>query len=194
MPQTVTVTKGKRPAGSGSWHAYAPGNDAYGDWLFTPAHSTYRGFDGNAVDYCEVAQESPGGPGRDSVVLMARESWWIATWVCSGVLRCSADIATPPKLIDNAWWFEDLELDLFLTRDGIYGVEDEDEFAAACSAGLIDRAEKLAALRAAEHLRLAFAPSSPLVLAGEVWLRRGVELALTPLPPPEDSVRTGRVS
>lgn len=185
MPQTRSVTKCKRPAGSGSWQAYELGNDAYGEWLFTPAHSTYRGFDGNSVGYCEVAQESPGGPGRDSVVLMARDTWWIATWVRNGVLRCSADIATPPQLIDNAWWFEDLELDPFLTRDGIYGVDDEDEFAAACSAGFIDRAEKLAALRAAEHLRAAFAPSAPLVLEGEVWLRRGVELALPPLPPPE---------
>lgn len=184
MPRIVTVTKRKRPQGTGSWQAYELGSDPHGQWLFTPAHSTYRGTDGQSVDFCEVAQAFPNGPGRDSVVLMPLDAWWTAAWTSGGPLRCSADIATPPQLSDGAWSFEDLELDPFLTRDGTYEVEDEDEFADAVAAGLIDASEEREALQGAADLRQAFRPGAPLVLAGEAWLRQTVERALPPLPAP----------
>lgn len=184
MQRIVTVTKRKRPQGTGSWQAYELGHDSYGHWLFTPAHSTHRGMDGETVGYCEVAQSFPGGPGRDSVVLMPHEGWWTATWTTGGQLRCSADIATPPTLTDNAWSFEDLELDPYLTRAGDYAIEDEDEFAEAIAAGLINATEEREAVRAAEDLRQAFTPDGPLVLAGESWLRQAVERARPPLPEP----------
>jgi hypothetical protein len=182
---TVTIAKYKRPTGSGSWQAYELGIDAHGAWLFTPARSTYRGDDGKTVAYCEVAQQSPQGPGRDSVVLMPHKEWWVATWVRGGKLRCTADIATPPVQVGAAWRFDDLELDPFLTRDGTYGVEDEDEFADACTSGLIEATEEAAALRAEDQLRKAFTLDAPLVSAGDAWLLRGIDLALAPLPAPD---------
>ncbi len=176
----VRVEKHKRPSGVGSWCAYHLGVDDHGVWLFTPAHSMFRSDTTEGVDSCEVAQDRLNGVGRNSVTLMPRGQWWVATWVQDAVNLCSADISTAPSFNHGVWRFEDLELDPFLRVDG-YGVEDADEFDEACAAGLISLVERSAAIEAEAQLRAAFVIGSGLVLAGADWLRYGIGLQLEPL-------------
>jgi len=57
------------------------------------------------------------------------------------------DISTPPQRSGAGWIFEDLELDPYVPRDGACGMDDEDELAAACAAGLITDDERVNAER-----------------------------------------------
>lgn len=79
--------------------------------------------------------------------------------------------------------FEDLELDPYLRRDGTFGVEDEDEVAAACEAGLLTNEQQLAAERAVELMRPEVTrPTSELLAAGLDRIATAVALGLAPLP------------
>lgn len=94
MNPIVRVEKHKRPSGVGSWRAYHLGVDDHGVWLFTPAHSMFRSDTTEGVGSCEVAQDRLNGVGRNSVTLMPRGQWRVATCVQDAVNLCSADIST----------------------------------------------------------------------------------------------------
>jgi len=127
------------------WSAYVLAEDDHGLWLHTPAGSLYRGEDGKSVGFCESAMD-PNGAGRPMVQLIPRSGWWIASWVGSNAeLPIAVDICTPPTLRDSEWTYIDLELDPYLTRDGLVGTDDWDQFLEACASGLIPRHEEDAA-------------------------------------------------
>lgn len=178
----VTVWKRKRPKGWGNWRAYDLGSDAYGTWVFTPAHSIFTSDDevGNPGS-CESAQDSQGR-GRHAVVLLPTDAWYVAHWVLDAEHVVSVDISIPPTRNGLHWEFQDLELDPFLLQDGTFGVEDEDEFEDACTAGLITEDERAAAERAVDDLRIEFSsPDSTLVEAGRRRLADAVLLGIAPL-------------
>lgn len=122
--------------------AYTWGADSYGTWLFTPAHSTYVSDDGAGhIGTCEVAQDNQRR-GRRSLVLLPATACFVADWVLNANHLVSVDISTPPTRSGAEWSFEDFELDPLVLQDGPFGVEDEDEFVAACGAGLITHRER----------------------------------------------------
>ena len=85
--------------------------------------------------------------------LIPREGWWIAFWcVRGGKSVISLDVCTPPTFIDGEWLYTDLELDPHAFADGRVEIHDEDEFLAACHAGLISRAEAREARAAAQEI------------------------------------------
>lgn len=152
----VTIVKRKRPAGVRSWRGYVVAEDERGTWVFTPAGSTHTGVDRDGLtSTLEVAQDVQGR-GRHSIVLLPHAAWFVAHWVLGSEYVVHVDIATPPRKSRAEWVFDDLELDPLLQRDGSYVVDDEDEFAVACAAGLISDTEREAALLAVESLRIEF--------------------------------------
>jgi len=152
----VTILKRKRPAGVRSWRGYGVAVDDRGTWVFTPAGSTHTGVDpGGLTSTSEVAQDDQGR-GRHSVVLLPHAAWFVAHWVLGSEYVVHVDIATPARESRAEWVFDDLELDPLLRRDGSFIVDDEDEFAAACAAGLISDTEREAALLAVDSLRTEF--------------------------------------
>ncbi len=156
--------------------------DSYGTWVFTPAHSTFIGDDGTGnVSTCEVAQDTERR-GRHSVVLLPTTGWFVAHWVLNADHVVSVDITTPPVRSGSHWSFEDLELDPFVLQDGTFDVEDEDEFAAACEAGLITNQERDAARHAVDVLREGLtAEASPLIKTGRRYLTDAAHRNLDPL-------------
>ena len=185
----ITVQKCKRPQGTGTWAAYVIDTDAFGTWVFTPAHSIFSSQDGATTGSCEVARDSEGR-GRHSLLLLPARGWFVAYWVLDADHVVSVDISTPPQSFGSWWRFEDLELDPFLTRDGAFGVEDEDEFETACDAELITSAERTAALDAVTWLEAQLTdPGSAFIEAGQRRLLDAIRLELPPLPM-VDSTRT----
>lgn len=178
----ITLWKRKRPVGCGRWQAYELDTDSFGTWVFTPAHSSFVGDDGAGnVGMVEVAQDADGR-GRDSLVLLPADGWFVAYWVLEADYVVSVDISTPPKRSGSHWTFEDLELDPYVLRDGTFGVEDEDEFAEACEAGLISPQEQRAARQAVNMLRTQLtAENSPFVEMGRRRLTEATQLVLQPL-------------
>ncbi|MEV4266221.1 DUF402 domain-containing protein [Kribbella sp. NPDC049584] len=171
------IRKRKRPSGSGLWPTYQLETDAFGTWFYTPAHSLYRGNNGET---CEVAQLGPGEPGEHSVHLAPHDGWWFAYFRRSGLLH--VDVSTPPALVGSEWTFEDLELDPFRRADGTIGTEDWDELAAAHAAGLITDAERKAAENAAHTLEHHFvAAVEPFGRVGWDRLAESIDLGLPPL-------------
>ncbi|MFZ7089354.1 hypothetical protein [Curtobacterium sp. RRHDQ10] len=83
------------------------------------------------------------------IVLLPHAAWFVAHWVLGSEYVVHVDIATPPRK-------SRAELDPLLQRDGSFIVDDEDEFAVACAAGLISDTERGAALLAVESLRIQF--------------------------------------
>lgn len=171
--ETVLVRKRKRPEGSGRWAAYALGEDGHGHWLYTPPGSLYRGERAGIAGECQVAQPDPALPGLPALQLIPRHAWWTAVWTRDdgrGIRRISVDVCTPPVLADGEWSYVDLELDLLGDEPGQVETEDEDEFVAACEAGLITGTEASAARAAAATVeRLIRDEAEPFGRAG--WAR-----------------------
>jgi hypothetical protein len=189
---TVGLRKVKRPAGAGVWRAYVLGKDEHGLWLFTPKGSRYRGVNqAGRVAELEVGQGNRDA-GCSVVGLVAPNAWWAAVWCdregCvpgrgDPLPYIAIDVCTPPVLMAGEWVFEDLELDLQRSEDGRVWIDDEDEFAYACEAGLISDVERIAARSAADELHQLLAVSAePFGTAGWDWLDYARGLGLTPLP------------
>lgn len=178
----VTICKHKRPQGWGRWLGYSLDIDEYGTWAYTPAHSTFLSDDeAGQRGRCEVAQDRQQR-GRPCVVLLSTSSWFVAHWVPADDYVVTVDISTPPTRSDQTWRYEDLELDPYLLPDGTFGVEDTDEFDAACAEGLITSEERRAARSSVARLREELtAPDSPLLEAGCRRLADAVRLGLPPL-------------
>lgn len=179
--QTVAIRKQKRPVGSGSWSGFVVDEDRYGAWVFTPAHSMFVGYDGIRHTSCEVAQDSTGA-GRDSLVLLPRDRWFVAHFVDGDDLLVHVDISTPPHRVGTTWIYDDLELDPFLTVSGEFGIEDEGEFEQSWYAGLISADEReFATLTAAWLAESIGHPDAPLVALGRSRLEKARTLGLRPL-------------
>lgn len=183
--ETVTVRKCKRPAGVGVWSGYPLTEDAAGLWVYTPAGSAYVSHDGVSYQTCEVAQDR-NGQGRDSLVLLPCDQWFVAHFVHDARLLAHVDIATPPRVHDGMWSYDDLELDPYLTADGMFGVEDEDEFLRAYHDGLVTEEERTAALYTLDWITAHLGRlDAPLILAGRDRLTEARTLQLPPLPSPD---------
>src|SRR5262249_44644195 len=156
------MRKIKRHGGIGRWPAYEFALDQHGRWLFSPKGTVYHGYPvGEAVIEIEVGQGNRS-EGLDVMHLVPHSEWWIASWYeLNGVRHVAADICTPAELIGDEWSYEDLELDPYWASDGRIGVEDEEEFEAACRGGSITIGEAAAARSATSDL------------VG--WLERGTE-------------------
>lgn len=171
------IRKRKRPRGCGLWPTYLMTTDAFGTWFYTPAHSLYRGDNG---EVCEVAQQSPGGPGEHSVHLVPHDGWWFAYFRASGLVH--VDVSTPPVLLGDEWTFDDLELDPFRRPDGTVGTEDWDELVEAHATGLVTDVERTAAEDAARILEHDLAAGvEPFGRVGRDHLTAATALALPPL-------------
>jgi protein associated with RNAse G/E len=146
------IRKVKRPDGIGRWPAFVVSEDSFGVWLYSPKGTIYRGRTGSIVTECEVGQ-GHRAEGRPVLHLVSRAAWWIAAWCFDGDRPViSVDICTPATLIDGEWHYVDLELDPHVFGDGRVEVLDEEEFRAACEAGLITPTEAIEARKSARQL------------------------------------------
>lgn len=148
--RTVFIRKVKRGGGEGVWGAYVVDHHEFGTWLFTPERSLLRWTaDGKIETCCSGVPDLPGAP---VLHLVPREGWWFARWQRLPRPHVAIDICTPAVLIESTWSYDDLELDLLIDGDERRELVDEEEFATACDAGLIDDAEAAAARCAADEL------------------------------------------
>jgi hypothetical protein len=147
--ETVVIRKTKRPEGMFRWPAYVISSDCHGLWLFSPKGTIFRGQSGTNIGECEVGQ-GDSEEGLPVMHLIPDRAWWIAAWFAE---KISVDICTPPTLIDGEWCYTDLELDPLAFSDGRVVIEDEDEFAAACEAGLISIGEAAKGRAAATEMK-----------------------------------------
>lgn len=147
---TVWIRKVKRGRGDGVWGAYVVDHDEFGTWLFTPERSLFRWSADGRIEICYSGVPEP--PGASVLHLIPHEGWWFARWQRLPRPHVAIDICTPAVLIDTTWSYDDLELDLLTCGDGRWELVDEDEFAAAREAGLIEDAEATAARDAADEL------------------------------------------
>jgi protein associated with RNAse G/E len=152
MLRKTIIRKVKRPDGVGRWPAYVVSEDSFGVWLYSPKGTIYRGRTGSIITECEVGQGHRAA-GRPVLHLIPRAAWWMAAWCFDGDEPViGADICTPPSLIEGEWRYVDLELDPHVFGDGRVEVLDEDEFRAACDAGVIVPTEAVEARKAAQEL------------------------------------------
>lgn len=180
--EQVYLRKCKRPTASGVWSAYVLAEDPDGMWLYTPAGSLYRGTNGDSVGYCESGMDSDGA-GRSTVHLIPSSGWWFATWIDGGDEPAVAiDICTPATRVGPEWTYVDLELDPYKQPDGTVGVDDWDEFVAACAAGVISRSEEAAARSATARLEEWLTDRvEPFGDKGSGWLNTARGMGLVPL-------------
>ena len=91
-------------------------------------------------------------------------------------------VSQPPSVVDGAWTYVDLELDLLSDAAGTVVVDDEDEFDERCDAGVISASDAQHARTATSemHARLAACDEPFGALAWE-RLRAALELDLAPL-------------
>jgi hypothetical protein len=162
----------------GVWAGYVIGEDEHGVWLFTPAGSRYQAeHNGTVIGVCEVGQGSR--PAGSAVMqLLPRSGWWVAhvygvhdpdlfAWPVElhgdrrGERAVAVDVCRPAVHRAGIWTYVDLELDVLGNGAGGVIIEDEDEFADACAAGVISTAEAVAARATAGELA--------------AWLTEGVE-------------------
>lgn len=143
--QTV-IRKLKRPATMYRWPAYAVHSDSHGLWLYSPKGTIHRGQVGETIGECKVGDPGDGAP---VIQLIPKSLWWTAMWCRESNASISVDICTPSVLDDDEWTYTDLELDPIRWRDGHISVDDEDEFATSCAAGLISSVEAASARFAA---------------------------------------------
>jgi hypothetical protein len=178
----VTLTKLKRPIGSGVWGAYSLGTDQFGAWLHTPTGSLYRGDDGYRTGVCAVAQGN-NGAGQPIVQLIAPGEWWIATWYPTAAAHdVTVDICTPAQFTDQTWTYTDLELDPWRSRDGTVSTDDWDEFHAACAAGRISPTEASEAKTATTAIEARLKQrDEPFGRVGATKLTAALALELAPL-------------
>jgi hypothetical protein len=109
--QWVRVAKQKYPARPrGEWEARLVAEDEHGVWLFAPAGDRNR-------------------HNMSGVQLLARDQWWVAWWWDDPRgWWTAADVATPARLVGDAWTYGDLEIDVVGDEQGFLEVVDEDEF------------------------------------------------------------------
>jgi hypothetical protein len=159
--RTTVLRKIKRSKGFARWSAYELKRDGFGLWLFTPQGSLFRADVGGTITECEVGQGArPAGLAVLHVIPFS--GWWMAQWTADAEgAFISVEVCTPPALVGGEWQFVDLELDPYKGPDGRVTIEDEDEFVAACDAGLVSPAEAAAARAAADEIAR--------------WLEQGVE-------------------
>lgn len=107
----VAVEKRKYPGRvRGSWEARAFAEDAHGLWLFAEAGVRNR-------------------HDLSGVQLLPADRWWVAWWWDDPEgWWCAADVATPARLVDGTWRYDDLEIDVVGNEGGFVMVVDEDEF------------------------------------------------------------------
>ena len=179
--KTTVIRKIKRPDGIGRWPAYVLAEDSFGSWLYSPMGCRYRGRSGETITECEVGQ-GDRAHGLPVLHLAPKIGWWFAAWHrLGGAAIIGIDVCTPPTRIDDEWRYTDLELDPHGFGDGRLELHDEDEFAAACEAGLISASEAAeASAAAAELLQGLREKREPFGRAG--WDRLDSALALQ-LPP-----------
>ncbi len=150
----TVIRKLKRPATMYRWPAYVVCSDRHGLWLYSPKGTVHRGQVGETIGECMVGLPTEGAP---VIQLVPTSYWWTATWCRESDMSISVDICTPAVLADGEWTYTDLELDPIRRGDGHVYVDDEDEFAAACAAGLISAAEaaraRAAAVSTVRHLQ-----------------------------------------
>ena len=179
--QTVVIRKVKRPEGMGRWPAYVMGGDRHGLWLFSPKGTIYRGQSGSEIAECEVGQGDREA-GLDVMHLIPDSGWWITAWCREHEVRIGVDICTPPRLIDGEWSYIDLEIDPALLSDGRVEIHDEDEFAAACKAGVISPDEAIEAQAAtAEIEQCLLNGTEPFGRVGWDRLEEALGLSLPPI-------------
>jgi hypothetical protein len=152
MMKTTVIRKIKRPGGMGRWPAYVLAEDSFGSWLYSPLGCVYRGQSGETITECEVGQGNRAR-GLPVLHLVPRVGWWFAAWYrIGGAAIIGIDICTPPTRINDEWHYTDLELDPHGLDGGRVELHDEDEFTAACEAGLISATEASEASAAAAEL------------------------------------------
>lgn len=155
------IRKIKRSKGFARWSAYEFERDVFGLWLFTPPGSLFRAQVDGTITECDVGQGTRPA-GLAVLHLIPLSGWWMAQWTTEGERSfISVEVCTPPAIVGGEWQFVDLELDPYRGSDGRVAVDDEDEFVAACEAGVISAGEATAARAAAAEV------------AG--WLYEGVE-------------------
>ena len=146
------IRKIKRSKGFARWSAYEFDRDGLGLWLFTPPGSLFRAEVGGAITECEVGQGTRPA-GLAVLHLIPPSGWWMAQWTAEGERAfISVEVCTPPALVGGEWQFVDLELDPYRGPDSRVIVDDEDEFVAACAAGMITSGEAAAARAAATEV------------------------------------------
>ena len=158
----IVMRKIKQDGGFRRWLTYDFAADSYGLWLYSPKGTIHQGHtvDGKVMEV-EVGQGNRA-EGLAVMHLIPKRAWWVAWWYeLDGVGRIAVDICTPPTMVDDEWSYVDLELDLHWSSDGVVGIDDEDEFVAACESGSITSDEAIQARSAATDL------------VG--WMRDGVE-------------------
>jgi hypothetical protein len=175
----TVIRKLKRPATMYRWPAYAVSRDRYGLWLYSPKGSIHRGQVGAKIGECKVGSPVDGVP---VIQLIPHSHWWTATWCREANTRISVDICTPPILDDDEWTYTDLELDPLLWADGHVDVDDEDEFAASCEAGLISDGEAASARSTTvDIVKRMQDGTEPFGLLGWERLDEALSLALPPI-------------
>ncbi len=180
--RTTVIRKIKRSKGFARWSANEFDRDGFGLRLFTPPGSLYRAEVGGAIAECEVGQGTRPS-GLAVLHLIPLSGWWMAQWTAEGAgAFVSMEVCTPPGLLGGEWRFVDLELDPYRGPDGRVVVDDEDEFAAACAAGLITPKEATAARAAAAEVEGWLTSSvEPLGQVGWEKLRDAAQRGLAPL-------------
>lgn len=180
--RTTVIRKIKRPKGFARWSAYELGRDGFGLWLFTPPGSLFRAEVEGAITECEVGQGARPS-GLAVLHLIPLSGWWMAQWTAEGKQGfISVEVCTPPALVGGEWQFVDLELDPYRGPDGRVVVDDEDEFVAACTAGVITSREAAAARAAATEVAGWLASSvEPFGQVGWEKLRDATQRGLAPL-------------
>jgi hypothetical protein len=180
--KTTVIRKIKRSKGFARWCAYEFEPDGFGLWLFTPQGSLFRAEVDGAITECEVGQGTRPA-GLAVLHLIPLSGWWMAQWTAEGEgAFISVEVCTPPVNVGGEWQFVDLELDPYRGPDGRVAVDDEDEFVAACEAGVISPGEAAAARAAAtEVVGWLEGGVEPFGLVGRQKLRHAVDCGLAPL-------------
>jgi protein associated with RNAse G/E len=147
------------------WHAWLDrlGEDEHGTWLAAPTGTAWR-----------RGYERPTTKFPPHVVLVPRQSWWVATFnAAPAVFDIYVDLATVAQWQADVVTMIDLDLDVVRRRTGgMAELLDEDEFAEhqvafGYPAEVID-----AAMTTAEKLMAQVASDEPFTTAYQAWLAR----------------------
>ncbi len=145
------------------WHAWLErlGEDEHGVWLAAPAGTAWRrGF------------ERPVTKFPPHVVLVPRQSWWVATFnAAPAVFDIYVDLATAAEWDGDQVTMIDLDLDVVRHRvGGVAELLDEDEFAEHQVAFGYPTEVIAAATSTAEKLMAQVVTDEPFTLAHRSWL------------------------
>ncbi len=145
--ETTVIRKIKRPGYTVLFPAYLLDDDEHGTWFFMPSDSVVRYVDGDET----LLQPFTHAPGI--LLLAPRDQWWFgAWWPRAGRRFVATDACSPTVLVDGAWTWTDLELDVCRDADGAVWIEDQDDFEAAIAGGHIPADEQRAAIAIADQL------------------------------------------